>query len=344
VTNTIELIRKLSEIPGVSGCEGAVRKEILALVKDHCHSVETDALGNLLAFKKGVRAGRRIMLSAHMDEVGLIITGIEEDGLLLCSPVGGIDSRVAFGRAVEIGPQRLPGVIGGKALHHLTAKEKETPPEWDALRIDIGAPSREEAQAAVSPGQRAVFSSSFLELGQDYILGRAFDNRAGCALLVELLRAELPWDCHFAFTTQEETGCAGGATAAYALRPEFGITVETTTAADIPGIGSGEQICRMGDGPVLSFMDKGTLYDKELYDLALGHALEREIPCQPKTGVVGANESRAVQSAGGGARMLALSLPCRYLHSPSLMLHKGDVAKAYKLLLALIEKLGGEQA
>ena len=336
----IGLIGKLSDIPGVSGCEGPVREEIYALIKDHCESVETDALGNLLAFKKGARPGRRIMLSAHMDEVGLIVTHIEADGLLGVSPVGGIDSRVVFGKAVEIGPQRLPGVIGGKAVHHLDAKEKETPPGWETLKVDIGAASREEAQAVVSPGQRAVFSGPFLELGEECILGRALDNRAGCALLVELIQAELPYDCHFAFTTQEETGCTGGATAAYALSPEIAIIVETTTAGDIPG--SSEQICRLGGGPVLSFMDKGALYDKELYALALNLAREREIPCQPKAGVFGANESRTVQTAAAGARVMAVSLPCRYLHSPSLLLHKGDVEQAHRLLLALIEKLGGE--
>ena len=338
--NTIELIRKLSDIPGVSGDEAAVREEIAALIKDHCQAIQTDALGNLLAFKKGARTGKRIMLSAHMDEVGLIITGIGEDGLLLASPVGGIDSRVAFGRAVEVGAGRLPGVIGGKALHHLDAKEKETPPSWDALRIDIGAASKEEAQAVVTPGERAVFSSRFAELGQDCILGRAFDNRVGCALMVELIRAELPFDCHFAFTVQEETGCTGAATAAYTLQPEIGITVEATTAADIPGTSPGEQICRLGDGPVLSFMDKGTVYDNELFGSALAIARERGISCQPKAGVTGGNESRAVQTAGSGARVLALSLPCRYLHSPSLMMHKGDIEQGYKLLLALIESLG----
>jgi len=340
VRETIELIKKLSDIPGVSGCEGAVREEISALIKDHCQTVEADTLGNLLAFKKGARPGRRIMVSAHMDEVGLIITHIEEDGLLLCSPVGGIDTRVAFGRAVEIGPQRLPGVIGGKALHHLDGKERETPPGWEVLRIDIGAVGREEAQAVVAPGQRVVFSSQFVELGEEYILGRAFDDRAGCALLIQLIRAELPWDCHFVFTVQEETGCTGAATAAYAMNPEVGIAVEATTAADIPGTPPGEQICRLGGGPVLSYMDKGTVYDKELYDLALGLARERGIACQSKAGVSGGNESRAVQSAGAGARVMAVNLPCRYLHSPSLMLHKGDIAEAHKLLLALIETLG----
>ena len=340
---TIELINKLSDIPGVSGDEGAVREEVLALITGHCDSVETDALGNLLAFKKGARTGKRIMLSAHMDEVGLIVTHIEDDGLLLVAPVGGIDSRVAFGRAVEIGRARLPGVIGGKAMHHLDAKEKETPPEWSALRIDIGATSKEEAQAVVSPGDRAVFGGQFTELGESCMLGRAFDNRAGCALLIELLRTDLPFDCHFAFTTQEETGCTGGATAAWALHPEIGIILDTTTATDIPGTASGEQVCRLGGGPVLSFMDKGTVYDKELYTSALAIAKELGIPCQPKTGVVGGNESRTVQTAGAGARVMSLSLPCRYLHSPSLMLHKDDIEQSYKLLPALIERLG-EQA
>jgi len=340
--STIELIVGLSDIPGVSGCEQAVRDEIIALIKDHCERYEVDALGNLIAFKKGERAPlKRIMLSAHMDEVGLIVTHIEEDGLLRFATVGGIDSRVLFGKAVEIGPSRLCGVIGGKAVHHLTEKEKEAVPEPESLLIDVGATDRAEAEKHVSPGDFAVFSGGFADLGENCLMGRALDDRAGCALLVELLRSPLPYDCHFAFTVQEETGCTGAMTAAYAVAPDIGIVVETTTAADIAGVPAGKKICELGGGPVLSYMDRGTVYDKALYDLAFEIAGESGIPAQTKSAVVGGNESRSVQAAGRGAKVLAVSLPCRYLHSPSLLIHKGDVEHTLRLLAALIQKLGG---
>ena len=343
--SVIQTIQSLSNIPGVPGDEGAVRDEIINITNPHCE-YEIDPLGNLLAFKKGPKSGPRIMLSAHMDEVGLIITHIEQDGLLRCAPVGSIDSRVAFGRAVEIGKDRLPGVIGGVAVHHLTTKEKKAPPEWDKLLIDIGARDAREAAQHVAPGDRAVFASEFARLGEDYIIGRALDNRAGCALLIELIRTGLPCDCHFAFTVQEETGCVGGGTAAHTLRPDFAIVVETTTAADIPDTPTEKQVCKLGGGPVLSFMDKGALYDRELYSLAHQVARQRGIPCQSKSLVAGGNESRTVQMAGGGVRVLAVSMPCRYLHSPNLVLHRSDIENTLTLLSALaqeIAKLGASR-
>ena len=337
----IELIKTLSDIPGVSGCEGGVREAIIARIKDHCDRIETDALGNLSAFKKGAKVPKnRIMLSAHMDEVGFVITHIEEDGLLRFAPVGGIDPRILFGKAVEIGPQRMRGVIAGKAVHQLTDKEKEAVPEFETLLIDIGASDRQEAEKHVSPGDFVVFSAGFTELGERLIMGRAFDDRAGCALLIELLRAPLPYDCHFVFTAQEETGCTGAKAAAYAVAPDIAIVVETTTAADIPGTPPDQQICRLGGGPVITYMDKGAVYDKGLYDLAFEVASRQGLRCQTKSAVVGGNDSSAIQVAGAGARVMAVSLPCRYLHSPSLVLHTGDIEETYKLLSSLVEAVG----
>jgi len=342
MNETIGLIKRLGDTPGVSGCEHAVREEIISLIKDCCDSYMVDALGNLLVFKKGAKMPkRRMMLSAHMDEVGLIITHIEDDGLLRFANVGGIDPRVLFGKAVEIGPGRVCGVIGGRAVHHLTENEMQALPEPDKLAIDIGASDKQQAEEYVSPGDCAVFSSPCVEVGEDYLLGRAFDDRAGCALLVQLLRSPLPYDCHFAFTAQEETGCTGAQTASYTIAPEIGIAVETTTAGDIAGVPPDRQACKLGGGAVISFMDRGTVYDKELYHLALDLAEEKGIKAQAKTAVAGANDSQSIQKAKGGARVMAISIPCRYLHSPSLLIHKDDVTETYKMLAALIEKLGG---
>ena len=334
-----QLIRTLSDIPGVSGCEDAVRAQIAALIKDSADTLHTDALGNLIAFKKGAKSPKnRIMLSAHMDEVGLIITHIEDDGLLRFDTVGGIDGRVMLGKRVEVGPGRLPGVIGGAAPHHLTEKEKETLPAPDKLFINIGAQNKQQAEQHVSIGERTVFGAQFTELGFESkrIMGRALDNRAGCALLVELINSPLPYDCHFTFTVQEESGCTGAATVAYMAPSDVVIVVETTTAADIQGTSEAEQICKLGGGPVVSYMDKRTLYDKALYDLAFETAAKNGISCQTKTAVVGGNDAGSIQQAGGGARVLAVSLPCRYLHSPLLMVDKDDVAQTYRLLFELI--------
>lgn len=344
MSKVVRLLEQLSDIPGVSGWEEPVREKILSLVKEHCDSWQVDPLGNLLVFKKGEqRPKNRLMLSAHMDEVGFIITHIEKEGLLRFGAVGGIDSRVVTGKSVEVGRDRLFGVIGSKAVHISSSKEKEEPLELEKLFIDIGTSSQEEAEKLVSPGDRAIFHAPFLRLGEHGLSGRAFDNRAGCALMIELIRSQLPYDCHFAFTVQEENGCVGGVTAGYAINPDISLVLETTTAADIPGVSKERQVCRLGKGPVLSFMDRGTVYHPDIFQLAMDTAKAEGIPCQTKSLVAGGNEARAIQTAGAGVRMLAVNLPCRYLHSPSNMLHKKDIGEAYKLLQALIARLGNHR-
>lgn len=334
-----ENIERLCALSGVSGNEEPVRYEILKLIEGHC-IYRVDALGNILAFKKGAREpAHRLLLSAHMDEVGLIVTGAEDNGWLRFSTVGGIDSRVIAGKSVKLG--EVFGVIGAKATHLKSSEEKDRAPELDGLYIDIGAKDRAGAEALVSPGDRAVFTSHFCEFGDGFLRGRALDDRAGCALLVELIQGELPYDTHFAFTVQEETGTTGGKTAAAQVAPEIGIAVETTTACDIPGVEKDRRVCALGSGPVVSYMDRGTVYDAELYARARSLAKEKGIECQTKEGIWGGNEARSVQTAGNGARVLAVSVPCRYLHTPSCVAKKSDIDLTLRLLGALIEEFGG---
>lgn len=341
MSNVIETIRTLADIPGVSGGEDAVRDAISGMIREHCDHVETDALGNLIALKKGRQAPKqRLLLSAHMDEVGFIITHVEDGGLLRFDSVGGIDSRVVVGKAVEVGGKRIYGVIGTKAIHQTEEKDQEEPVKLDKLYIDIGAKDREDAEKLVAPGDRAVFHSQFREIGDGHILSRALDDRAGCAVLIELLRHELPYDCYFSFTVQEETGCTGAVTAAYAVSPDIAIAVEATTASDIAGVDEGKEVCKFGGGPVVSFMDKGTVYDSGLYRLAMDLAKKKGIPVQTKEGVFGGNESRSLQASRDGARTMAVSMPCRYIHSPSSMLRNSDIEDTKALLLALVEALG----
>jgi endoglucanase len=341
MTEYIQTIHTLADIPGVSGDEGKVREAILAMIRDHADSVDVDPLGNLIVFKRGKRTPKnRILLSAHMDEVGFIITHVEESGLLRFAAVGGIDSRVVVGKAVEVGDARIYGVIGTKAIHQTEEKDREEPLKLDKLHIDIGAKSASEAAALISPGDRAVFHSAFREIGEGHILSKALDDRAGCALLIDLIQGELPYDCTFSFTVQEETGCTGAIAVAYSVKPDIAIAVETTTASDIAGVEPGREVCRFGGGPVVSFMDRGTVYDSRLFRLAMDTAKKRDIPAQMKEGVMGGNESRSLQVARGGAHTLAISLPCRYIHSPSNMLRVTDIVHTEHLLAALIEATG----
>ena len=334
----LERLERLCAIPGVSGWEDDVRTSILAEIEGKCE-YKIDALGNIIAFKKGrKRAENTVLFSAHMDEVGFIITAIEETGLLRFATVGGIDSRCVVGKAVQIGANGIHGVIGTKPVHLQKASEREKALDISALYIDIGAKTKDEAAAHVKLGDRAVFKAEFTKFGEGMLLGRAFDDRAGCALLVELICTELEYDCSFSFTVQEETGCTGAVTAAWHTAPDIAVAVETTTASDIAGTPPDKTVCKLGGGPVISFMDRGTVYDHKLYSFAADLAERRGLAYQSKQGVFGGNEARSLQAAKAGSRALAISLPCRYLHTPSNMLAESDLQSTLELLLAFAEE------
>jgi endoglucanase len=247
---------------------------------------------------------------------------------------------VVVGKAIEVGEKRIYGVIGQKAVHHADDKDRETPPKIDSLYIDVGAEKREDAEAVVQVGDRAIFHSALTRLGGDKLLGRAIDDRAGCALLVSLAKSELEYDCWFAFTVQEETGCTGATAVGYTVDPDVSVVVETTTASDIAGVPSDKVVCKLGAGPVVSFMDKGTIYDRGLYKLARETAAKHDIPSQTKEGVYGGNEARSIQVSKTGVRMLAVSIPCRYLHSPSVVMQESDVLHTQVLLGHLVGVFG----
>lgn len=333
------LILKLCKIPGVSGNEGDVRAAILKEIAPHC-TAETDNLGNIIAFKKGKnRPKSKVVFSAHMDEIGLIITYIDDSGYLKFAPVGGIDSRILVGKTVFIGQNQTTGVIGSKAVHQQTADERKALPESDKLFIDIGAKNQSEALAKVCLGDTAVFESHFLNLGSELLAAGALDDRAGCALLIELLKTEAEYDFYCAFTILEEVGCHGAVGVGNTLQPDIAVAVETTTASDVAGVAEDKQVCHLGKGPVLSFMDKGTVYDKPLYEFIMAEAKKEGISVQAKAGVFGGNESRSYQTAAGGAKTAAVSFAARYLHSPHCVINKKDIAPMLALLKHLTRTL-----
>ncbi len=328
-----ELLRRLCTAYGISGTEDAVREIIRKEVEPYAASIETDPSGNLIVEKKGAKRPKvRLMLDAHMDEVGMIVTHITDDGMLKFSCVGGIDRRVLCGTPVVVNG-KYPGVIGTKPIHLLKSDEREKSVPLDDLHIDIGASSCEEAQASVSLGDPVCFVPFFDE-GKT-IKGKALDDRAGCALLIEMIRSDLEYDMTFVFSVQEEVGLRGAQTAAYRVAPDAAIAVETTTAADIAGIAEEKQVCRVGKGPVLSFMDRGTIYDREYFRLAKQIAEEHAIPVQVKEAVAGGNNAGAIHKSRGGVRTLAVSLACRYLHAPAGVISHAD----YESMLALLPKV-----
>ncbi len=334
-----ELIWELCKLPGVSGDEGRVRAWIINQIEGHC-TWKVDPLGNLIAYKTGRnRAKNRVMLSAHMDEVGFIITDIAEDGRLRFAPVGGIDPRVVLGRRVYVGEKALPGVIAAKPVHQLTKEQKSEIPKIEDMRIDIGADSAEQAREHVQAGDCAVFHSDSTAFGDGFLVSKALDDRAGCALLIDLIRSPLAYDAVFVFSVQEEVGTRGAKVYPYHVQPDMAVVVETTTAADIAGVTGADRVCELGKGPVVSYMDRGAIYDRQLYRLAFDTAAEHGIPCQTKTMVAGGNDASSVHSAVGGVRTLAISMPCRYLHSPSCVLQESDIQNTRLLLEKMLEKM-----
>lgn len=333
----LETIKELSLLDGVSGRECAVRDYIINQVKPYADSIETDPLGNLIVFKKGKNTPKyKVMLDAHMDEVGMMITHINSDGTLDFDCVGGIDKRVMLGKPVTVGEDRVRGVIGVKAVHMVPAAEKLSMPS--VMYIDIGADSAEDTEKVVRVGDYACFNSEFVEYGDGYIKGKALDDRAGCAMLIDLVKSELEYDMYFCFSAGEEVGFGIATTAFYRVQPDYAIVVETTTAADLADVPESKRVCSLGGGGVISFMDRRTIYPKELFDKAFEVAEKNGIKAQVKKAVAGGNNAGVIHKTAGGVKTIAVSLPCRYLHSPSCVLHKDDITEGTRLIRALAEE------
>ena len=314
----LELTRTLCGLSGVSSREEDVRSYLANALRPHVTHMETDAMGNLIAFKAGrKRTGSKLLLDAHMDEVGIMVSGYTADGCLRFSFVGGVDRRVALGKPVELGPGRVPGVIGMKAIHLLSREDMKKVPKTDALYLDIGASSREEALSMVPLGTCGAFVGPPERFGDGLFKGKAIDDRVGCAVMLELLREKLPMDVTFAFTVQEEVGTRGAFGAAFSVTPEVALVLETTTAADLPMVEDHRKVCAPGKGPVISYMDGGTIYDRELFEDLRCLAEKHRIPWQTKEYIAGGNDARTIQRTKSGVRVAALSAAVRYLHAPA---------------------------
>lgn len=333
------MLKDLCLLNGTSGDEFRVRDYIINEIKEYS-TYKVDNLGSIIAYKKGKKKpNKTVCINAHMDEVGFIITGITSDGYLRFAPVGGIDTKVCLDRAVTVGENRINGVIADKAYHLLEEGEKDKAPSFDKLLIDIGAKSETEAQSVVSLGDFAYFESDYTELGNGYIKAKALDDRIGCMLMIELIKSELEYDTVFCFNVQEEVGLRGSKCTSFAVGADISIVLEATTAGDLDGVTGADRVCVLGNGGVVSFMDNRTIYDRELYKLAMNTALENSIPVQTKTAVAGGNDAGSIQTSGKGAKVMALSLPCRYIHSPSSVVKQSDIDNTRKLLKEILKKI-----
>lgn len=323
---------------GTSGDERTVRDYILNEIKPFItENYEIDNLGSLIVRVGSDDSKHKVSINAHMDEVGFIITGITDLGYLRFAPVGGIDSRVCINRFVSIGPSGIKGVIGDKPFHLMDSDEKKKCPSFDELLIDIGALSADEARSLVSPGCFAYFVSDYAEFGDGYIKAKALDDRIGCMLMIELIKNGV--EGTYCFNVQEEVGLRGAKCTAERVNADIAVVLEATTAADLDSVKGSDRVCVTGDGPVVSFMDNRTIYDGDLYNLAMDTANQKGIPVQTKTAIAGGNDAGAIQTAAGGTRVIAISLPTRYIHSAASVVKKIDIDSTRKLLKEFIPKL-----
>lgn len=353
------LLEELSNASGVAGNEGEVREKLIAAVKDHVDEYRVDTIGNLITLKKGTgpeprlkaspsracpepvegASARRVMMAAHMDEVGLMVVAIEQSGHLCFRPVGGIDARVLLSKIVYVGKDKIPGVIGVKPIHLLKPKEREQVLEIDQLTIDIGAKSQEEAQGLVKLGDYAAFATTFATLGGT-VKGKALDDRAGCAVLAEVIQGgPYPCDLYAVFTVQEEVGLRGAMVAAYAVSPDLGFALEGTVCDDSPKKKDLSPTTRLGGGPAITIMDRSVIADKRLVKLLMNTAKELGIPYQIKQPGVGGTDAGRIHVSKEGVPSVAVAVPCRYIHSPVSLLDLTDFQNTVKLMKGVLGRV-----
>ncbi|MEW5934112.1 MAG: M42 family metallopeptidase [Bacillota bacterium] len=336
-----ELLGQLSEAAGVSGWEGEVRGIIRGQLEKMGVCYRTDHLGNIIAYRgpDDEHAGLRVMLAAHMDEVGLVVSGIDKSGLLRFRKVGGIDDRVLVSKRVLVGKSRVPGVIGAKPIHLQQPKEQENPFRAEELFVDIGARNKEEAEKVAKVGDPIVFATRFTRLGERRARGKAFDDRAGCLVLLGALREKYRVPVYGVFTVQEEVGSRGAQVAAYAIEPRLGLALEGTVCSDTPGSEEHLQATRMGAGPAISVMDADTIHNRRVIERLVEVARKAGIPYQLRRTTSGGNDAGRIHLARSGAAAGGLSVPCRYIHSPASVLDLEDLVNTRRLLVEFLHSL-----
>jgi putative aminopeptidase FrvX len=328
-----QLLRTLTDTFSPSGNEEAIRAVILKEVKAAADECRVDALGNLIVRKgklgNGAAAsgGRRIMIAAHMDEIGLIVTHVDEKGFVRFAGIGGVYPRNLPGGRVRFS-SGLSGVIGLEPTDHAADV-----PALEKMFIDVGASSKKDV--AVRIGDVASFERPFLDMG-DRVVAKSMDDRVGCAVAIEALRRlkNTPHEVYFAFTTQEEVGTRGAQTSAYGIDPDLGFSIDVTAWGDTPG--KKDLSVSLGSGPAIKIRDGGMLSDPRIIDWMTRTADRARIPYQREVLLGGTTDARAMQLVRGGIPVGCISIPCRYVHSPSEMIDIRDVENAVKLVVALL--------
>ncbi|MGI6449635.1 MAG: M42 family metallopeptidase [Desulfitobacteriia bacterium] len=334
------LLKELCNLPGVSGNETEVRDYILELIKDRVDSFRIDKIGNLLAESKGFASEKpKVILAAHMDEVGLLITDITTDGYLKFQPLGGIDPRILVAKTIYCGNNKIIGVIGSKAIHLQKPEERKQALTLDELYIDIGSVSKEDAEQRVKIGDYVSFTTEFEQINSELYKAKAFDDRVGCAILIESLANKYNCDLIAAFTVQEEVGLRGSQVISNYLDGDLAIVIEATNANDLGETLPENRLVEVGKGPACSLMDSATIYQPELIRKVTKLAADHQIPLQFRKGTAAANDAGNIHRAGQGIPTITLSVPCRYIHSPNSLLSLRDYENCLKLVQAILKNI-----
>jgi len=335
-----QLLKDLTEAVGVSSYEHEVRLLILDRIKDHIDEWHVDAMGNLIALKKGTGASDlRVLVDAHMDEIGLMITGYDSNGTLKFEAVGGFNDRTLLGKVVQIGPKKITGIIGARPIHLLTASQRGTVVKRDAMRIDIGAKNKGAAEGKVNVGELAAFVTEYEEVGSCAI-GKSFDNRAGCAALIELLQATpYPFDLTASFSVQEEVGLRGAKVVGYSVNPDVAFILESTPAYDLPTKDDTSPNVALGKGPSIYVMDGVTIQDPRVVSHITKTAVANDIPFQIRRPGGGGTNTATIQRSGGGIPAATIAVPGRHAHTPTMIINLEDYANVVKLAEATLRSL-----
>jgi len=339
-----ENLEKLSNACGVTGREEQVRNLLIKMLKPYTDQVIVDKLENVTALKKGKKNAPKVMLAAHMDEIGLMIKTISKEGFLQFTKMGGIDDRILNAQKVLVytknGP--LDGIIGSKPPHIQKEEERKKIITYDELFIDIGAESKEDvAKMGVKVGDPVGFDSKYAKIGKDTVIGKAFDDRVGCAVMVEIMKLLEKTDCtvYAVGTVQEEIGLRGAATAAFGIEPDIGIALDVTVAGDVPGVREFDTTVKMGKGPAITVTDSGLITHPKVLRLLLDTAEENKIPYQLETGLMGSTDAARIAMTRQGVPSGTISIATRYIHSPVGMLSLKDAEHSAKLAVAAIRNI-----
>jgi len=338
-----ELLKELSLAFGPSGCEDGVREIIKSYLMANMPTdseIFEDKSGGIYLHIKG-EGKPKLMVCAHMDEVGFMVTHIEENGLLRFGCVGGIDPIVLTAKRVVFESGHKGSIIA-KPVHLLSEGEKDKRPKVENMLIDIGANSRNEAEKLTFVGEFFTFDSDYVEYGEGFVKCKALDDRLGCAIMCKVISdikngdLSCEYDLYFAFTCREEVGFSGALGATEMIKPDYAVVIESKAVADVFGVSDQKKVCILGDGAIVSFADLGTIYDRDFTRHVMDLCERNEIKYQVHRVISGGNDSRHIQTDAGGCRVALLSAASRYIHSPADVVHYDDLDAIYKALSQVI--------